>query len=86
MHDEMLIKADLVFDPRSGELVGFVNPDDNREELATHVLVFYIVGLNSKLSVSLGFFPTKAASADQLYPKLWQAIGLLELVCGLKVS
>lgn len=27
LHDEMSIKADLVYDKRSGDLIGFTNPD-----------------------------------------------------------
>ena len=86
----MQIQSDIVYDARSGELIGFVgnkeelSPDED-EALATHVLVFYVVGVNVDLSMSVGFFPTKGMSASDLYPKLWQAIGLLELVCGLKV-
>lgn len=87
----MKIQSDLVFDPVSGELIGFLdNPPKGRptgdEELATQVLVFYVVGLNNSISQSVGFFPTKGTSANDLYPKLWQAIGLLEHMCGLKVS
>ena len=41
LHDEMSIKADLVYDKRSGELVGFVSKDDHDQTLATHALVFF---------------------------------------------
>lgn len=89
MHDEMKIRADLVYDARSGEMVGFLNRENSGkqadEELATHVLCFYIVGLNSKLSMCVGFFPTHNANAGDVYSKLWNAIALLEKVCGLKV-
>lgn len=90
LHDEMQIRADLVFDAKTGELVGFINKPSSekaseRDELATHVLVFYVVGINSKLSMSLGFFPTKCASSASLYTRFWQAVGFLELKCGLKV-
>lgn len=82
LHDEMTVKSDLVLDQRSNEVVGFV---DGKEELATHALVFYVVGVNSNLKTSLGFFPTQNATAADLYPLFWKAIGLLEKVCHLKV-
>ncbi|ELU04488.1 hypothetical protein CAPTEDRAFT_216401 [Capitella teleta] len=90
LHDEMSIKTGLVYDQRSGELVGFLNqPVDElptiEEDLATHVLVFYVVGINSKLAMSLGFFPTKGVTASMLYSLLWKAVGWLEGICGLKV-
>lgn len=87
LHDEMTIKADLVFDTSSGDMVGYVNNSDgtNCAELANHVLVFYVVGINSTLSMSMGYFPTKSATAADLFPLLWEAVGLLETVCGLKV-
>lgn len=88
LHDEMSIKQDLVFDQRTDELVGFINPttspikDDN---LVTHILLFMVVGINSTFKMSMGFFATKTVTADELYPLLWQAIGYLEIVCKLKV-
>ena len=57
LHDEMKIQADLVFDPVSGELVGFLNQipsghvPKGDEELAAYVLVFYVVGLNNSINV-----------------------------------
>jgi hypothetical protein len=82
LHDEITIKSDLVFDQRSNELVGFV---EGKEDLATHALVFYVIGITTNLKTSLGFFPTRNATAGDLYPLFWRAIGLLENKCGLKV-
>lgn len=59
--------------------------DANCTTLATHVLVFYVVGVNSTLKVSMGFFATRTATADKIYPQFWEAVGLLEQTCGLKV-
>lgn len=88
LHDEMSVKSDLVFDSRSGELIGFVNKDKwnfhDTNKLVSHVLVFYVVGVNSSLKMSLGYFGTRTASADQLYYMFWQAVGCLE-ACNLKV-
>ncbi|KAK7089540.1 uncharacterized protein [Littorina saxatilis] len=89
LHDEMTIKSDLVFESRSGQLVGFVHSDKDcglkpNRKLATHALVFYAVGINSNLKMSLGFFPTKSATADQLYSLFWQAVACLE-EAGFKV-
>jgi hypothetical protein len=87
----MSIKTGLVYDERSGELVGFLHNKDSdalptpEDELATHVLVFYVVGLNSNLGMSLGFFPTKGVNSNALYFHMWNIIGWLEGLCGLKV-
>lgn len=85
LHDEMSIKSDLVFDKRTGELVGFIKVDEKKRQLATHVLVFYVVGVNSSLSASMGYFSTKTATADTLFPLFWKAVGMLERSCDLKV-
>ena len=87
MHDEMSIKEDLVFDRRSGEVVGFINPTNwmpDGQTLATHVLVFMAVGVNTSLKTTIGYMATRTCTADALYPLLWKAIGHLE-ICGLKV-
>jgi hypothetical protein len=85
LHDEMTIKSDLVFDQRSGRMVGFVTDSEGKTDLATHVLVFYIVGVNTSLKMSLGFFGSHTATADSMYPLFWKAVGVLESVCNLKV-
>lgn len=90
LHDEMSVRQDLVYDKRSGELVGFVNINSwdfdhiQPERLATHVLVFYAVGINSTLKQSIGYFGTRSATADNLYPLFWAAVRVLEK-CGFKV-
>ena len=89
LHDEMSVKSDLVFDRRSDEVVGFLHPEKWKVEddnLATHALVFMVVGINTNLKMTLGFFGTKTATADYLFWHLWEAIGYLESYCGLKVG
>ena len=88
LHDEMTIQSDLVYDRRSGEVVGFINKnrwDMGADNLATHVLVFMVVGVNTHLKMSLGFFGTRTATAGDLVPLMWEAIGYLETYCNLKV-
>ena len=88
---EVAIKSDLVHDVVTGQVVGFVNNSDwsstspTESDLASHVLVFMVVGVNSHLKMSLGYFPTKAATPVFLYQTFWRAVGILELQCGLKV-
>jgi hypothetical protein len=72
-----------VFNERSGDLCGFVHEG---QDIATHVLVFMVVGITSSLKYSLGYLGTKSATADQLYPLFWEAVSLLEISCGLKVK
>ena len=92
LHDEMAIKSDLVHDQVTGEVVGFVDSSNwaghsaTEEDLATQVLVFMVVGVNSHLKMSLGYFPSKSATSAQLFPIFWRAVGILETQCGLKVA
>lgn len=85
MHDEMSIQSDLVFDKRTGKLVGFIKSQVEQKQLATHVLVFYVVGVSSNLSASMGYFGTQTATSDRLFPLFWKAVCVLERACKLKV-
>ena len=98
LFDEVSIKDDLVYDSTTGELIGFINLGDNVDEfidsfmkgelsscVATHALVFMIVGLASDLKQTIGYFGTRGATADILYPLIWKAIGYLEVYVRLKV-
>ena len=91
LHDEMAIKSDLVHDRVTGDITGFVNHSDwtsdspTEEDLASHVLVFMVIGISSRLKISLGYFPTKAATSSHLFQTFWRAVGILEIQCGLKV-
>ena len=90
LHDEMSVKEDLVWDSKTGQLVGFVNLNQWQERsdfnsIASHILVFYVVGINSSLKFSMGFFGSSTATADEIYPLFWQAVSILELNCQLKV-
>lgn len=91
LHDEISIKQDLVYDRLTGELIGFIDKsqwtDATAKEghLATHALVFMAVGVTSNIKTSLGYVPTMTATADQILPWFWKAVGLLETVCNLKV-
>jgi hypothetical protein len=94
MHDEMSIKSDLVFDQRSGNIVGYVDSQSwtfNQKEktnynLASHVLVYMIVGVCSNLKMTVAYFATSNPTAEDLYPFFWEAVGYLETFCGLKVN
>ena len=55
------------------------------DEIATYVLVFMVVGINSHIKMSIGYVGTKTATAGELYPLMWKAVAYLEIVCGLKV-
>ena len=88
LFDEMKIRADLVYDKNSNELIGFVDlgaPDVNFgvleevTELASHVLLFMVRGLATDLCFSLAYFATKGAVSYELFTLFWEAIGVLEL-------
>ena len=89
LHDGLSITHDLVFGKRSGALAGFVNRgtwsfEGGGERLATQALTFFIVGINSNIKMSLGFFGTRSANADELCPLFRQAVAVVEET-GLKV-
>ena len=92
--DEMKIQENLVYDKYSGDLVGYVNlgdPDlnyasfDDHDDLATHVLVFYVTGLASKLKFELGYLGTKGILSYQIMCTFWRAVAILEDTCNLRV-
>ena len=97
--DEISIKDDLVFDVHTGELVGFVNlgkdlndifaagvkNTDFTSSIASHALVYMVIGLASRLKFSIGYFGTRSFTSFMLYPLLWKAIGFCETYAGLKV-
>ena len=78
----------------SGDLVGYVDlgdPDlnyasfENQDDLATHVLVFYVTGLASKLKFELGYLGTKGILSYQIMCTFWRVVGILENTCNLRV-
>ena len=90
----MKIRANLVYDKVTGELIGFVDlgdPDVNFatleevNELATHALVFIVQGLATDLCYSLVYFGTTGITSYQLLPLFWEAVSILELTCNLWV-
>ena len=94
MFDEMKIKCNLVYDKVSGELIGFVDLGDpavnvlaleDANQLATHALVFIVQGLATKLCYYLGYFATRDATAFQIFPLFWEAVGILDLTVNLWV-
>lgn len=87
LFDEMKVQSNLVFDKTTNELIGFVDlrdPNvnyatlDNIDQLATHVLVFYVRGLATELKFSLAYFATTGVTSYQIMPLFWKATSLLE--------
>ena len=92
--DEIKVQENLVFDKHSGELVGFVDLGEvernyssfkNVDDLASHVLVYYICGIASDLKYSFAYLATKGITAHQIMPTFWEAVGILEFTCKLPV-
>ena len=100
MMDEMTIRENIVFDTKSGNLIGFVNLSQTEEEIerldqdqdsytpqaAKKVLVYMAKGLVSKKAAKqvVGIFGVTNANAMQIYDRTWSVIEHLELA-GLKV-
>ena len=64
---EIKVKSNLVFNKYNDELIGFVDLGDpelnyspfrDSDQLATHVLLYYVCGLCSSLKLSLAYFAT----------------------------
>ena len=98
--DEMRIKEDLVYEKHSGQVVGFVNlgvvnnqlseleraykSEQQRPEIATHMLVLMVRGLMTKINFPYAHFPTAGVTSDFLFSILWEAVMQLEM-CEFKV-
>ena len=58
LFDELSIKAELVYDRRGGELVGSIDDyqrnagSEKEKHLASHALVFMVIGLTSNVNRS----------------------------------
>ena len=92
--DEMKIQENLVYDKYTGNLVGYVDLGDpsinyssfeNPDELASHVMVFYIRGLACDLKFELGYFGTRGMLSYQIMGRFWRAVCILEDTCNLHV-
>ena len=92
--DEMKIQDNLVWDKYRGDLIGYVDLGDtevnyatlkNADEIASHVLVFLIRGIVNPLKFAVANFATTSATAIQICPVFWKAVGILEKTCGLNV-
>ena len=98
--DEMKVKENLVYNKFTGKVVGFTELGKVNDELltleraclgestpkvvATQVLVVMVRGIFFKLDFPFAHFSTKGATADLLFPIVWEAIRQIEAL-GLKV-
>lgn len=48
-------------------------------ELASHALLFMVLGIASDLCFNLAYFATKGAVYYELFTLFWEAVGVLEL-------
>lgn len=94
MLDEMSIRSDLVYNSRTGELVGFTNLTSLEAELAAleaeisggtyqrklakKILVFMLQGCVSPLLTVAAIYSTDDLSSFQLYTRAWDVIYAVE--------
>ncbi len=88
--DEMKVKEGLVFNKYSGEIVGFTHLGDINDDLvrleqegdhptvAKQVLVVMVRGIMFKLDFPYAHFATCGATADKIFPIVWEAVRRLE--------
>ena len=78
--DEMKIQESLVFDSKSGNIIGYVDVGDmnmqlknfeanleekaQEKEVATHMLMLYVRGIFTKMEYPLAQFPTTGTYLD----------------------
>lgn len=100
MMDEVSIRENLVFCPKTGEIIGFVNLSDIEDEIsrldadltssrpqsAKRMLVYMVKGLSAPKEVKqvVGIFGTTSATSQQIYDRTWSVIEAMEM-SGLKV-
>ena len=80
--DEMKIRVDLVFNKRTGEIIGFTDLGDpflnygrlEEDSLATHALEFLLRGLSTDFKFVVGFFGTTNVTSTQIMALFWDEV------------
>lgn len=98
LHDEISIKADLVYNKSSGELIGYIKLDGVTNELnrlqetvgsetnlAKSLLVTMIRGISTSLAYPYAAYASDNLSGSSLFTIMWECIESIEVVAGLKV-
>ena len=83
----MKTRSNLVFDKNAVQLTGVTDLGDltinhvtfeKQDELASHVLAFFMRGLTTNLKFSFSYFATKGGAAVQILPIFWEALFILK--------
>ena len=91
--DEIKIQENLASDKQTGGLIGYAHLGNTKlnyatlpkvNEIASHFLVFSVRSIVNPFKFSLANFATKDIQASQVFPLLWKAVGICELI-SLKV-
>ena len=99
LFDEVRIKADLVYDIHSGELVGYVDLDkvgnefmnlhyalnDANQSIAKFLLVVMIRGVTTALKYPLATFATDGIKATFINLVIWEAMEIVEIDACMKM-
>ena len=87
--DEVKVQEGLVFDPAVWELIGFTDFGEDEhntsvtsackpeENIATHVLRFFVKRLFSNFELPCAYFLTRGITAPKLNRIFWQGVSLL---------
>lgn len=88
--DEMKVKEGLVYNKHTGEIVGFTSLGDVNDDLlrleqegehplvAKYVLALMVRGIMFRLNFPYAHFASRGATADVIFPIVWEAIRRLE--------
>ena len=98
LQDKIKIKDDLVYCPKIGQPIGFIDLDDTSNQilqferglektenkLASSMLVLMVRGTTTNYEFPFAAFATNGLHTNQLQTILMRAVELLEVDCGLK--
>ncbi|XP_046553262.1 uncharacterized protein LOC124262759 [Haliotis rubra] len=98
LQDEIKVSEGLVYDKKSGELVGYVELDktgndisnmenlliDSDPKLAKSILVVMVRGITTSLKYPFFCLATDGITSATLYPPIWETVRILTIECGLK--
>ena len=66
-------------------IINYATLDNGLDELATHVLVFYVIGLSTELKFSKRTSQLRVSYLIKLCLSIWKVVCLLELSCSIQV-
>ena len=92
--DKMKMRANLVYEKCSGELIGYIHfgkteidysTFENANDIAIRGLVYYLRGVANYLKFCLSYFAPKGINSYKIMSTFWKGVSILKLTGGLNV-